>query len=30
MREEMSRKNFFRFRDHWGDRADLFVSISRR
>jgi GT2 family glycosyltransferase len=22
-RDELSRKNFFRFRDHWGDRADL-------
>ena len=27
-REEMSRKNFFRFRDHWGDRTDLFVALS--
>jgi cysteinyl-tRNA synthetase len=25
-RDELSRKNFFRFRDHWGDRSDLFVS----
>jgi cysteinyl-tRNA synthetase len=24
-REELSRKNFFRFRDHWGERADLFT-----
>jgi glycosyltransferase involved in cell wall biosynthesis len=22
-RDELSRKNFFRFRDHWGDRTDL-------
>lgn len=28
-REEMSRKNFFRFRDHWGDRPDLFVGLDR-
>lgn len=26
-RDEMSRKNFFRFRDHWGDRRDLFVAL---
>ena len=26
-RNEMSRKNFFRFRDHWGDRRDLFVAL---
>lgn len=26
-REEMSRKNFFRFRDHWGERRDLFVAL---
>lgn len=26
-REEMSRKNFFRFRDHWGERTDLFVAL---
>jgi glycosyltransferase involved in cell wall biosynthesis len=24
-REELSRKNFFRFRDHWAERPDLFV-----
>lgn len=27
-REELSRKNFFRFRDHWGDRRELFVALS--
>jgi GT2 family glycosyltransferase len=27
-RDELSRKNFFRFRDHWGDRRDLFVALS--
>jgi glycosyltransferase involved in cell wall biosynthesis len=26
-RDEMSRKNFFRFRDHWGERRDLFVAL---
>lgn len=26
-REERSRKNFFRFRDHWGERKDLFVGL---
>ncbi|HYZ91142.1 MAG TPA: glycosyltransferase [Actinomycetota bacterium] len=26
MRDEQSRKNFFRFRDHWGDRRDLFLA----
>ncbi len=26
-RDERSRKNFFRFRDHWGDRKDLFVAL---
>jgi len=26
-RDEMSRKNFFRFRDHWGNRRDLFVAL---
>jgi cysteinyl-tRNA synthetase len=26
-RDEMSRKNFFRFRDHWGGRPDLFVVL---
>ncbi len=26
-REELSRKNFFRFRDHWSDREDLFVRL---
>ncbi len=26
-REELSRKNFFRFRDHWAERKDLFVSL---
>jgi cysteinyl-tRNA synthetase len=25
-RDELSRKNFFRFRDHWADRKDLFVT----
>ena len=25
-REELSRKNFFRFRQHWGERKDLFRS----
>jgi hypothetical protein len=25
-REELSRKNFFRFRDHWAERPDLFVA----
>lgn len=29
-REEPSRKNFFRFRDHWGERTDLFVALTRR
>lgn len=28
-REELSRKNFFRFRDHWGDRTDLFVALDQ-
>jgi cysteinyl-tRNA synthetase len=27
-RDELSRKNFFRFRDRWGDRKDLFVALS--
>jgi glycosyltransferase involved in cell wall biosynthesis len=27
LRDELSRKNFFRFRDHWGERADLFVAL---
>jgi hypothetical protein len=26
-REEWSRKNFFRFRDHWADRKDLFTAL---
>ncbi len=26
-RDELSRKNFFRFRDHWADRKDLFVAL---
>lgn len=26
-REELSRKNFFRFRDHWAERRDLFVAL---
>jgi GT2 family glycosyltransferase len=26
-RDELSRKNFFRFRDHWAERADLFVDL---
>ena len=26
-RDELSRKNFFRFRDHWSDRRDLFVAL---
>jgi cysteinyl-tRNA synthetase len=26
-RDELSRNNFFRFRDHWGERKDLFVSL---
>jgi cysteinyl-tRNA synthetase len=26
-RDELSRKNFFRFRDHWGERGDLFVDL---
>jgi GT2 family glycosyltransferase len=26
-RDEASRRNFFRFRDHWGDRTDLFVRL---
>jgi cysteinyl-tRNA synthetase len=26
-RDEASRKNFLRFRDHWADRRDLFVAI---
>lgn len=25
-RDELSRKNFFRFRDHWAERSDLLVS----
>lgn len=29
-REELSRKNFFRFRDHWGERRDLFTAVSDR
>lgn len=28
-RDELSRKNFFRFRDHWKDRPDLFVDLQR-
>ncbi|MGH2759414.1 MAG: glycosyltransferase family 2 protein [Actinomycetota bacterium] len=27
-RDERSRKNFFRFRDHWGERKDLFVELN--
>jgi cysteinyl-tRNA synthetase len=27
-RDELSRKNFFRFRDHWGERRDLFVALA--
>jgi GT2 family glycosyltransferase len=26
-REDLSRKNFFRFRDHWAERRDLFVAL---
>lgn len=26
-RDELSRKNFFRFRDHWAERRDLFVAM---
>jgi GT2 family glycosyltransferase len=26
-REELSRKNFFRFRDHWAERRDLFIAL---
>ena len=26
-RDELSRRNFFRFRDHWADRRDLFVAL---
>jgi hypothetical protein len=26
-RDELSRKNFFRFRDHWAERPDLFVRM---
>ena len=26
-RDELSRKNFFRFRDHWGDREDLLTRL---
>jgi cysteinyl-tRNA synthetase len=26
-RDELSRKNFFRFRNHWGERKDLFVAL---
>jgi len=26
-REELSRKNFFRFRDHWSERPDLFIRL---
>lgn len=26
-RDELSRKNFFRFRDHWAERRDLFVAL---
>lgn len=26
-REQLSRKNFWRFRDHWGEREDLFLSM---
>lgn len=26
-REELSRRNFFRFRDHWSERKDLFVGL---
>lgn len=28
-RDELSRRNFFRFRNHWGDRKDLFVAVDR-
>jgi GT2 family glycosyltransferase len=27
-RDELSRKNFFRFRDHWAERTDLFEGLS--
>lgn len=26
-RDELSRRNFFRFRDHWAERRDLFVAL---
>lgn len=26
-RDELSRRNFFRFRDHWAERRDLFVGL---
>lgn len=28
-RDELSRKNFGRFRSHWGERRDLFVALDR-